>query len=175
MQIAGRAVQNDLHGCDTAQRISKRRMLEAGHAGIGNHDGIALEFVTMLLEERLEVRAADFLLAFNQESQIARQLCAGLEIGFDGLEMSEVLAFVVAGAASKQRPAFDPRLERRTFPQLERFRRLDVVVAVDQKMRAIFLSFCEGFSEDDRVAGRLKNIGGEPNSLAMDEDPVGTS
>jgi len=41
--------------------------------------------------------------------------------------MRKVLAFVVAGASRKERSAFDARLERRRFPQVERFGRLNVV------------------------------------------------
>jgi len=54
-------------------------MLEAWHAGVRDHNGIAFEFVTMLLQEGLKVGATDFLLAFDQERQIAGQLCAGLK------------------------------------------------------------------------------------------------
>ena len=43
--------------------------------------------------------AADFLLAFDDEGQIARQFRAGFQIRLDGLEMRQVLALVVGRAA----------------------------------------------------------------------------
>ena len=90
----------------------------------------------VLLQKGREAAAADFFLALDDEGQVARQLGAGLEIRFNGLEVREVLAFVVAGAAAEERAAGDARLEGRRFPELERLGRLHVVMAIDHEMRA---------------------------------------
>src|SRR5689334_21752809 len=50
--------------------------------------------------------------------------------------MRQVLAFVVGGAACKERAALNARFKWRCFPQLEGLRRLHVIVAIDQEMRA---------------------------------------
>ena len=112
VQIARRAVQRDFKRDDAAQRIGERRMIGVGHAGVGNDDGVAVQFAAVRLEKFREVRAADFLLAFDDERQIAGQGSAGFQIGFDGLEMREVLAFVVG--ACRGRKSSGPRCAART-------------------------------------------------------------
>ena len=82
-----------------------------------------------------EAAAAHFLFAFDDEGNIAGQLGAGLEIGFHGFEVGQVLAFVVAGAAPEERAVGDARLEGRRLPQLQRLGRLHVVMPIDHEMR----------------------------------------
>src|SRR6266849_4897706 len=80
-------------------------------------------------------RATDLLLALDQKRQITRKLRARFQIGLDGFEVREVLAFVVARAAAKKRAPRQARLERRRFPKLERLGRLHVVVSINQIVR----------------------------------------
>ena len=101
VQIARRAVHRDFKGDDAAQRVGQRRMIGIGHAGVGDDDGVAFQFVPVRFEKFRQVRAADFLLAFDDKGQIAGQGSAGFEIGLDRFEMREVLAFVVGRAAGK--------------------------------------------------------------------------
>ncbi len=90
-----------------------------------------------VLRKSREAFAADLLLAFDDERQIARQRRAGFEMRLDGLEMREVLAFVVgASRARKFRAANDARLKRRRCPQIQRLRRLHVVMAINHVMRS---------------------------------------
>ncbi len=109
-------MQRDLKRDDAAQGISERGMFRTGHAGVGNHDGVAFQFVAMRFEKFCEIGAADFFLAFDDECQIAGQGSIGLEIGFDGFEMGEMLAFVIRAAARKEPATFESRFKRRVFP-----------------------------------------------------------
>ena len=88
----------------------------------------------VLLEKRREMFAANFLLALNDEREVAGKLGAGLEISLDRLEVGEVLALVVAGVASEHEPSGDARLERRRIPQVKRLGGLDIVMPVNDKM-----------------------------------------
>ena len=152
MQIAGRPAQGDFHGADAAQGISEGGMIQAGHAGVGNDHGAAMEFLAIGQQEAVQTLAADFLLAFDDEGEIAgeRGLCG--QISFDRVEMGEVLAFVVAGAAGEEGPAFDARLEGRAFPKFKRLGRLDIVMAVDKKGRFGGTGRARRLGDDDRMA-----------------------
>jgi len=90
----------------------------------------------MRSQECRKTFAADFLFTLDDEGDIAWKLSSGLEVRFDGLEVRKVLAFVVASAPSENGTTFNAGFERRRFPKLERFGRLNVVVPVDDKMGA---------------------------------------
>ena len=135
MQVARRAVHRDFKGDDAAQRIRQRRMIGVWHAGVGNDDGVAEQLAPVRFEKFREVRTADFFFAFDDKREVAGQGGAGFQIGFDGFEMREVLAFVVGGAAGKNRAALDARREWRRCPLVDRVRRLHVVMAIDHEVR----------------------------------------
>ncbi len=112
VQIAGGAVNDEFEGDDAAQGIGEGGVFETRHAGVGNDDGVALEFRAMAFQEGSEVFAADFLLAFDNEGEVAGEFGAGFEPGLDGFQVGEILAFVIACAAAVERAAFDAGLER---------------------------------------------------------------
>ena len=117
-----------------------------------------LEFAAVCFEKHGKVFAADFFLAFDHERQIAGQGRAGFQIRFDGFQVREELAFVVRAAARKKIAASDARLERRRCPQVERFRRLHVVMAIDDIVRSSGNFFREAFWRpqwDCRRSGRV--------------------
>ncbi len=91
----------------------------------------------MVLQKSRQAAAAHFFFAFDDKSNVARQLRAGVQVGLDRLEMCQVLAFIVACAAGEKCATLDARLERRRFPKFERFRRLHVVVAIDDEVQAM--------------------------------------
>src|SRR5690606_23618652 len=62
-------------------------------------------------------------------------LAARLQVRLDAAYVKEELTLVVDGAARVHAPVAHVRLERRRRPQVERLRRLDVVVAVDENGR----------------------------------------
>ena len=173
VQIAVGTGELDLERGDAAQRVRQRRVLEVGHACVGNHDAVALEFAFVLLEKLDERFAADLLLALYDERQVARQLGAGLEIRLDRLEMGEVLALVVAGAAREEVAAAKRRLERRAVPQLERLGRLNVVVAVHEKVRLGAVAPARRGGSDDRVAAGPVHARLEAKRLGVTGEPAG--
>jgi hypothetical protein len=87
------------------------------------------------LQQRLEVGAADLLLALDDELQVDRQRALALQQAPHRLDLVEHLALVVDGAPGARLALDDDRLERRRVPQLERVDRLHVVVAVDEDRR----------------------------------------
>src|SRR5689334_2761866 len=91
----------------------------------------------MLRQKLAQVATAHFLLAFDQEGEVTRQLRPGLEISLNRVEMSQVLAFVVAGATRKQGPALNAWLKRGRLPKLKGLCRLHIVMPVDQEMGAL--------------------------------------
>src|SRR5207248_11730331 len=91
----------------------------------------ALQTVAFAFEERLEVRAADLLLALDEEFEVHREAAvAELEEPAQRLEVVEHLALVVHRAAREELTVADRRLEGWAHPFVERAHRLHVVMAV---------------------------------------------
>src|SRR2546425_476143 len=126
----------------------------------------------MLLEKRFQVRAADLLLALDEKRQITRQTGAGFEPGLDGVQVGQVLAFVVASPSREERAPFNPGLEWRRVPQLERLGRLHVVMAIDQKMRTSGRSLLKRPRQDDRVPLSGAEARVQSDTFAMTLDPL---
>jgi hypothetical protein len=147
-------------------------MFGTGHAGIGDDHRLAQEFLASGAEERSEVGAADFLFAFDEEGEVAGELGAGAKEGFDGFEVGEVLAFVVAGTAGEQGIAVAPGFKRGGGPQLERFGWLHVVVAVHQEVGA-FAGAPWSAGEDDGMPGGGTDFGVESQGSGVVSEPLG--
>src|SRR5215208_2180414 len=105
MQIAGGPVHHDFHSEDPPERVGEGGEILARNAVIRNDDSIALERLYVFSEESFQALAPDLLFSFDHKGQIARQFISRLEIRLDCIEMSQMLAFVVAGAAPKNRTA----------------------------------------------------------------------
>src|ERR1043166_8388959 len=134
MKIAVWAAQGDLEGSDATEGIGQRGVAARGHAGVRNHDSVAAQFFTVLFEKRGQTGAAHFFLALDHEGDVTGQWRPRLKISFDRFEVSQVLAFVIAGATAIECSSILPRLERWRFPQFKRFRRLDVVMSINHKV-----------------------------------------
>src|SRR5690349_20152876 len=89
----------------------------------------------MCLDEVLEIVASDFLLALSNYHHVHGQPATRLEMRFERFYMEEQLAFVIDRAASINISVADGLLEWRGGPQLERLRRLHVIVPIDQQCR----------------------------------------
>jgi hypothetical protein len=74
-----------------------------------------------------------------------------LEVCFERFHVEEELPFVVHRSASEDLSVAHGWLERRRCPQLERLRRLDIVVAVDENGRRA--GRVPPLADDNRVAG----------------------
>jgi len=83
-------------------------------------------------EQILEVRAAHFLFALDNELHIDRQLAPFRQQALDCLDLHEHLAFVVAGPAPFDLVVRDRGDEGRRVPLVEGIHRLNVVVAIDK-------------------------------------------
>ncbi len=112
--------------------------------------------------ELVEVDAADFLFAFEDELDVHRQPAVLLQMRFDGLQVHEDLALVVGRAARVYLAVAHCRLKRRRFPQIERVHRLHVVVAVKENRRRAGRT--EPVAVHDRIAWRVD----EPDILKAD-------
>src|SRR5437868_2138551 len=67
-----------------------------------------------------------------------------------------------------------PRFKRRRFPQLERLGRLDIIMAIDQEMRASGFSRASwGLRDDDRVALGRTEPRIQSDALAVIQHPFG--
>ena len=60
------------------------------------------QLLLMLLEKGREVSTAHLLLTLDDEREVAGEFRPCLQAGFDGVEVSQMLAFVVAGATSEE-------------------------------------------------------------------------
>ena len=68
-------------------------------------------------DELVEMHAADFLFAFDEEPDVQRQAAGLLQEGLDRLDVHEHLALVVGRAARVDLAVTDRRLERRAGPE----------------------------------------------------------
>src|ERR1039458_7222544 len=94
-------------------------MFGCWHACVGNDDRIAGQLHSVLAEKGREAAAAYLFLAFDDEGNITRQLGSGLEVSLHRLQVRQVLAFVVARAASVDYVADDARIEGRRLPKVQ--------------------------------------------------------
>src|SRR6185369_12438593 len=90
-------------------------------------------------------------------------------------EMSEILALVIATAAAEERAAGNAWFERGSLPELEGFRGLHVVMAVDEEMGPRFAVGTEArsFGDDDRVSLGRAEARIEADILGVVDDPFG--
>ena len=115
---------------EAAQPVADRRHAAIEHGRIGDHDNVSAQIGFVIADEIVEVRAADFFFAFDEELDVAGKAARLFQVGLDRLDVHEHLALVVRGTARVNLAVADRRLEWRRGPELERIDRLDVVVAV---------------------------------------------
>lgn len=85
----------------------------------------------VLSHEGCKLRAADLIIAFEEDDDVARYLAEDKQ-GLDCQDAGEVLALVAADAVSVDSLVSDRRFERRGEPLVERIGWLYVVVPVEQ-------------------------------------------
>ena len=73
MQIGAAAAQVDLEVHQTAQAVADRRHAAREHRRVGDDDDVGAELVLVRADEVVEVGAADFLFALEDELDVHRQ------------------------------------------------------------------------------------------------------
>ena len=141
MQIARRTSDGDLGESKPAQEGGDGGRLRVPLPGVADQRDVRLELIAMRRQEGSETRAAGLFLALDQHADIDRKLAMRLDPGSRRLDEGHQLAFVVGGAARDDDLAIarildQARIERRRGPFIQRIRRLHVVMAVKQHMRA---------------------------------------
>ena len=116
------------------------------------HD-VGAKLALVRADEVVEMLAADFLFAFEDDLDVHRQAAVLLQVRLDRLEVHEDLSLVVGRAAGVDLAVANRRFERRRLPQLERVHRLHVVVAVEEDRRRA--RGAEPVAVDHRIAGRV--------------------
>lgn len=148
-------------------------MIQAGHAGVGNDDGPAVQFVVVGQQEAVQAFAAHFLLPFDDEGEVAgeRSFCG--QISLHRVEVGEVLPLVIAGAPGEEGTAFEARLEGRAFPKVKRLGRLHIVMAVNEKRRLGGMRRARRFGDDDGMAGGGTKAAFQADVFAVRHQPRG--
>ena len=164
MQIPIGTRQINLKVSDPFEPISNRRLTRSVLGAVADHGNIGSKLllnghflVVLAGQKSRQSRAARFLFALDQKLDLNWQVTLCLQIRFDPKHMSDHLAFVVGRSACIDFSIPHTWLKRRCVPQLNRIRRLDIVVTVNQN-RGRALNFWR-FSVDQRVAASLNQLG----------------
>lgn len=112
----------------------------------------------MGLDEGEEVRGRDLLLTLREEDDVHGEGTPPREGELERLDVEVELRLVVRRAAGMDAAVTDLRLEGRGAPLLERFRRLDVEVPVDEEGRGLGAG-APPLPDRYRMAGRLEELG----------------
>ena len=132
MKVALRAPGSQFERRDAAHPERDGRQAGIVDRSIGSDNEVGLQPVAVLAHEIGNVGAADFLLALQQENDVARQFAMHREMRLDGQDLGEVLALVVADAARIDPAIADRGLEGRADPGVQRVRWLNVIMPVEQ-------------------------------------------
>ena len=151
-----------------------RRMVLREHAGVGHDDVVGAQLFRALLHKRDEAGAADLLFPFDEKGDVHGKRRARLQIGLDRFDVGEELALVIGCAAPEEFAAALDRLERRRLPQIKRFRRLHVVMPVDQHPRGVGAGGPRRARHQNRVAFGRVQFDIQPQAAKMVGKPVGT-
>ena len=165
VDVLGRAGDLQLPVGDAAQAVGDgRRALVVVHVRVADDGQVGLQQVGPAGDELLHRQAAHLLVALEEEAQVERQPIGSCQPGLRRLEVHEELALVVARAAGVDPVVLVARLERRSDPLVQRVRRLDVVVAIDEHGGRVRAGV-QPVAGDDRVAARLVQL------RVVDPDP----
>ena len=122
-------------------------------------------------EQRREIRAAGFFFAFDEEPNADRQLAVDRAMRLDRLDAKQEMSLVVIDASRVHRAVAYRGVVRRRLPELERDRRLHVVV-LDADERALTGA---GLTDDERrraIGTQLARVG-EPRRPQPFVTPAG--
>ena len=136
MQILVRPCQSHLQIGHSPHSAIDRRHLVGDHCSVRNEDHIGSQPLLVLLHPSRKGWTADLLLPLEDELHVMAKFAATEEI-FKSLDVHKELALVIIGPSGVNRLLtgrilLDHRFERISVPFLKRFRRLHVIVAVNQ-------------------------------------------
>ena len=131
VQVAVGTLHVNLDVAEAAHAVRDGGNLGRESAAVADDDHVGFQFIGVVTQVRFEVRAADLLLAFQQEFHVHGQF-ALREQQFHALHVRVGLSLVVGAAARVDAPVADGGLEGRRDPLFQGRLGLHVVVAVDQ-------------------------------------------
>src|SRR5579884_1650188 len=124
--------------------------------------GVGSQQVAVALDEGREMRATNLLFAFDDELDRDRKRSVDLAQRSNRRQSADDVRFVVGDAAPEELSFADCWLERGSVPQLQRLRRLNVVVIVKEQ-RAVGRTASK--AEDDGVRSICReNLNVEPGA-----------
>jgi hypothetical protein len=133
-------VQIHLHIDHAAQADRDRGRVDVPHVRIRDHGNIGAQRLAMSGDKGCEITAADLLLPLDQHGDAAWERTVLALPCPERAEPHHHLPLIVDRTARDDsatvRPLDDCRLKRGRRPQIERVRRLHVVVTVVQQMRS---------------------------------------
>ena len=135
MQIGPRPGHLDLAESQAAQATRDHHLVFTGNLGVGKEHEIAVQPMPVPLQEPQKAGTSHLFLALDEEREAQRQARIPFEEPADRRNVRHQRALVVGRAAPPEAALPLHRLERRRPPQLQRIRRLDVIVAVDDDVR----------------------------------------
>ena len=133
MEVAARAVDEDLEVRQAAEADAERRDAAPEHRRVAHADEVGREVGGPRSQEIVEVVAPDLLLALDDELHVDGELAGGRDEALDGLGVDVDLPLVVDDAATPEPSVAHGRLEGGRDPLAERVDRLHVVVAVHEQ------------------------------------------
>ena len=109
-----------------------------GEAAAFPEASVGLQQLGVTLDDRVEVRARNLLLALDDPADRHRQRAPVLAQGTDRRKADADLGLVVGRAARVEPAVTQRRFERRRLPELDRVDRLHVVVVVEEESGLTF-------------------------------------
>jgi hypothetical protein len=163
MEIAVRSPGTQLDVQHAADAESDLRIAIVGDRTVGHVNEVGCEQFAVGDDGIMEVGTAGFFLALDQELDVDGERACCVHPGTDRRDVAEMLGLVVGDTTGIDATLADDRLKRRCGPQVERFRWLYVVVAVEQDRG--FSRSPEPFAVDQGLATGFDDPGGEPRFL----------
>ena len=127
----------DLKREDPSVSVDDLRRNVVVHTSVGHVHQIRRQKLFIFPRDPGKAGASALLLPVQKEFNMYRNILKQLQKGPDRHHMGHKLALVVRGAAAVKPPVLHRRLERLRMPQLQRLRRLHVVMTVKQDRRRV--------------------------------------
>lgn len=133
MQVVRRAAHDQFDVADALCAAHDCWLFERIHAAGFPQAAVGAQQIGVALAEGFEIDRADLLFPFDQKIDAAGEGAIHRQPRLNRLDAQHQVAFIVGDAARIQFTVAQHRLEWRGMPQIERLRRLNVVVVVDQE------------------------------------------